>query len=171
MITFKKAESAEDALMLARTRQRVWQATYRGIYPDEMIDGYCAEQRAREDLHLIEDPQQLCYLIKDGEECVGYYCFGAPVYGEYKDFTLCLNALYLLPPYQRQGYGSSIMSILRHYASIWDIPKFYCCCNAHNLPAQSFYRKMGGLVGQVSSGHENPAEDQIYYEFYLGAKK
>lgn len=167
MIRFKKAEPS-DSRTLAETRRKTWEATYRGIYPDEMIDGYDVAEMAERDRRTIEDENQTVYLIFDEDECVGYYCYGTPLYGNYKDFSLCLNSLYLLPPYQRQGYGTSIFSILRHYARIWDIPKFFCCCNAKNLPALAFYKKMGGVVGAESLGHENPAEDQIYFEFYIG---
>lgn len=167
MIRFKKAES-EDCRTLAETRKRVWEATYRGIYPDEMIDRYDPEAKALQDRVTIEDEKQTVYLLFDEDDCVGYYCYGPSLHGSYKDFSLCLNALYLLPPYQRQGYGTSIFSILRHYARIWDIPKFFCSCNVKNLPAQAFYKKMGGVVGSISTGHENPAENQMYFEFYVG---
>ena len=42
-VTFKKAEPT-DAPLLAATRQKAWAATYRGIYPDEMIDQYDLER-------------------------------------------------------------------------------------------------------------------------------
>ena len=45
------------------------------------------------------------------------------------------------------------------------IEKFFCGCNSHNLPAQAFYRAMGGVVGAVHGGHADRAEDQMYFEF------
>ena len=41
----------------------------------------------------------------------------------------------------------------------------FCACNCHNLPAQAFYRAMGGVVGAVHGGHADRAEDQMYFEF------
>lgn len=38
-VEFRRA-SPEDARLLAETRRRAWDTTYRGIYPDAMIDEY-----------------------------------------------------------------------------------------------------------------------------------
>lgn len=46
--------------------------------------------------------------------------------------------------------------------------QFFCGCNVHNLPARRFYEKMGGVVGEIDDGHENLAEDQMYFEFCTG---
>lgn len=47
-IAFRKA-APEDAAVLTATRRKVWDATYRGIYPDGMIDDYAYET------HLARD--------------------------------------------------------------------------------------------------------------------
>ena len=39
MVEFHVAEQ-KDAPILAAIRRKAWDATYRGIYPDEMIDCY-----------------------------------------------------------------------------------------------------------------------------------
>ena len=39
MIDFVPAQP-EDAARIGRLRQRCWAATYRGVYPDEMIDQF-----------------------------------------------------------------------------------------------------------------------------------
>ena len=41
-VEFRRA-SPEDARLLAETRRRAWDTTYRGIYPDAMIDEYDLE--------------------------------------------------------------------------------------------------------------------------------
>ena len=43
-VEFRRA-SPEDARLLAETRRRAWDTTYRGIYPDAMIDEYDLEAR------------------------------------------------------------------------------------------------------------------------------
>ena len=160
--------SVEDAPIIARTRRIVWEETYRGIYPDFMLDQYDMEAHAAKDAARIAMPQHRYYVFMDGQRCVGYMSFGPYNYGVYKDFSLCLNSLYVCNGYKGIGIGRQTFAILREYASSHGIPKFFCGCNVHNLKAQSFYRHMGGIDGHISTGHENPSEDIIHFEFYLG---
>lgn len=161
----------DDAEMLARARHDAWSTTYRGIYPDEWIDGYdYAAQTARWRAQM-QDASQEIRLVMDGGTCAGYFSFGAPSYGAYKDFSFCLNALYLLPPYQRMGLGRRIFEQVCCAARAHGTDRFFCGCNIHNAPARRFYEKMGGVAGRIDGGHENCAEDQMYFEFYLGEAK
>ena len=167
MIKFRRA-CVNDAELLAAARQKVWASTYRDIYPDEMIDNYDLAAFTARDRARLQRPNLTHYLVMDGEQCVGYFSYGAPVYGAWRDFTLCLNSLYLLPEYRGRGLGTRVFVHLREVCAAQKVDKFFCNCNCHNLPAQHFYRKMGGVVTCISDGHENKAEDQMTFEFYLG---
>ncbi len=160
--------TAADARLLASTRHAVWLETYRGIYPDEMLDNYDLEAFARRDAQRIADPRHRYYLFLEGAECVGYFSYGPYNFGSYKDFTLCLNNLYIRSGYRGRGLGRTAFLHLRKYCEARGIRKFFCGCNAHNLNAVSFYRHMGGIQGDVPCAHENKADDIIHFEFYLG---
>ncbi len=166
-IEFRLA-AVDDAPILAETRQKVWDATYRGIYPDEMIDQYDFEARTERDRKRIADPEQLVYLVMDGKNCVGYLCLGPWTYGTYKDFDFCLNALYFLPAYQGRGLGRKAFEITEAECRRRGFDKFFCGCSAHNFKARAFYGHMGGHLGAARLGHRNRAEDLVYFEFYLG---
>ena len=56
MVEFQLAQ-VSDAPILAATRQKVWDATYRGIYPDEMIDQYDMALFTAKDRTRISDPE------------------------------------------------------------------------------------------------------------------
>ncbi len=167
MIGFRKA-TPEDAVLLAAMRKLVWAETYRGIYPDEMIDHYDTDAFAQRDRRRMEDPAQHYYLAYDGENCIGYFSYGPCNYGSYKDFDLCLNSLYFRKSHQRMGLGRQAFDRLRQYAREQGIRKFFCGCSLHNGSARAFYKKMGGVLASEHGGHENKAEDLCYYEFYLG---
>ena len=108
------------------------------------------------------------YLFMDGANCVGYFSFGPYHYGTYKDCTLCINHLYICKDYQGQGLSSFAFSVIREYCMQQGIDRFFCGCNANNLPAIAFYRHMGGITGD-SPRMDVPKEDQIiHFEFYLG---
>lgn len=106
---------AEDARLLAETRRRAWDTTYRGIYPDAMIDEYDLEAHTARDAARIADPANAVFLAMDGAECVGYFTYGPYTYGRYKDFALCLNSLFFLPGYRRMGLGRRAFAQLTEF--------------------------------------------------------
>ena len=160
----------DDAQLLAWARRCAWRTTYRGIYPDAWLDEYDLAAHTARERERLQQPNSRTWLLLDGARCAGYYSFGAPRYGAYKDFALCLNALYLLPDYRRRGLGRELFARVRALARESGQSRFFCGCNLHNLPAQAFYRAMGGVVGKIDGGHENRAEDQLYFEFDAGEK-
>ena len=166
MVKFRLAKPA-DAPILTATRQKVWDATYRGIYPDEMIDDYAFAAHLARDEKRIADPRSTVWLAMDGNACVGYLYVGPCGYGQYKDFDFCLNSLYFLPPYQGMGLGRRALELTVAECRSRGFDKFFCGCNAHNHRARAFYEHMGGVLGAQSVGHENKAEDQVHYEFYV----
>ena len=169
-VVFREAELS-DAPILAATRRKVWDATYRGIYPDEMIDHYDLALFTARDEKRIVDPETAVWLAMDGEDCIGYLVVGPCGFGRYKDFDFCLNSLYFLPPYQKTGLGRKAFELTVAECRRRGYDKFFCSCSPHNRNACGFYEHMGGVPGARSLGHENKAEDQIYYEFYLGEKQ
>ena len=166
-VRFFRAQ-AQDAELLSRMRQKAWSACYRGIYPDERIDGYDFAAHAARDRVRISSGQQTIWLLMDGESCGGYFYYGPPEHGAYREFSLCLNALYILPEYQRQGLGRRVFAKLHDVCRERKLRGFFCGCNLHNLPARQFYAAMGGSIGRVDAGHACRADDQVYYEFYVG---
>ena len=167
MIEMVKA-SPSDARVLAQTRRMVWEETYRGIYSDAMLDDYDVDFYTVRDQKRMEDPKQVYYLFMDGKTCVGYFSFGPYHYGTYKDFSLCLNNLYIVKTHQGRGLGNRAFDVIRQYCRDRGIRRFFCGCNANNLPAVEFYRHMGGIAGDEART-DVPKQDQIiHFEFYLG---
>lgn len=167
MIEIKKA-TASDALVIAATRQMVWEETYRGIYSDEKLDHYDLTFYTERDRAYISDSMSHYYLFLDDGKCIGYFSFGPYQYGTYRDFTLCLNNLYILKSHQGRGLGKTAFFMIRNFCKENNIPQFFCGCNANNLPAIGFYCHMGGVQGDVADT-TLPKEDQIiHFEFYLG---
>ena len=124
-IVFRRAVPA-DAPILTETRRRCWDATYRGIYPDEMIDNYDYSRHGARDLARISDPENTVWLAMDGESCVGYLYVGPCGYGPYKDFAFCLNSLYFLPDYQHIGLGGRAFALAAAECRRRGYKKFLC---------------------------------------------
>ena len=69
VIRFQRAVPADTACLTA-TRKKVWASTYRGIYPDSMIDQYDWEFHMAKDRKKLEDPSLHTFLVMDGDKCV-----------------------------------------------------------------------------------------------------
>ena len=163
MIELRRA-SVADAYLLAGTRQIVWQQNFRGIYPNEKLDHYDVAAYARKDALRLADPREHYYLYLENGECVGYFSFGPHHHGSYKDFSLCLNHLYLRNDYKGHGLGKRAFCILCQYCRDQNIRKFFCGCNVNNQRAMSFYRHMGGVRDE---NYPNTS-DTVYFEFHVG---
>lgn len=68
---FRPAQ-VDDAGVIAQLRKIIWSTTYRGIYPDEMIDQYDLDWHAQKDAQRIEHPDYAVYLIKWEGLSIGY---------------------------------------------------------------------------------------------------
>lgn len=163
METQGKAEfviaEAKDAAVIGALRQQIWRATYRGVYPDEVIDVFDFEKHRQRDLAKIADPAFCVYLIRSSEENIGYFIF------QNTGSSVALHSLYMLPAYQHRGIGKRAFSIMREYGREREIRQITCSCNPHNENALCFYRRMGGIVTHTDIGNENKQEDEVRFSF------
>ncbi len=145
-----RAEEAED---LARMRQRCWDSTYRGIYPDAMIDNFDLAWHCRQDRRRMEDPGFRVCWIQTGGHRAGYLIFrlGKPLW---------LQSLYLLPEYRRRGLGRAAL------ARLGAMGEFFCQCDPENHPALAFYREMGGVITARDLENPEPWQNSLTITFY-----
>lgn len=164
MIEFKRAVLA-DAAIIAITRQKAWDATYRGIYPDEMIDEFDLERHTLREKERLRNGNYQCFLVEDEGKCVGYFAYGIIREGIWKDFSFRLHSLYLLPQYQHKGLGKKIFSQVCESCVSIGRGRMYLDCHPANENALNFYRCMGGSITYINTGHTNPCEDECHIEF------
>ena len=157
-IDFVPAKTS-DAAAVSTLRHRIWDTTYRGVYPDAVIDDFNYDWHQQRDLQKITDPSFTVYLIKYGDEDIGYFIF------QHAGSAVWLSSLYVLQEYQHRGIGKRAFSILRDYCREKGISRFSCHCSSHNENAMRFYRRMGGVVIETDTGHENKQEDGVIFEF------
>lgn len=156
-VIFRRA-AAEDAPLIARLKLEAWKTTYRGIYPDELIDGWDMAERTERERAKLASPGMTGFIIEtEGRPCG--FMFIEDNGGVY------IPALYLLSEYRGRGIGSAAFWLIREYCRERGYKAFTCNCNAHNSPALRFYAKMGGRELSRSIGHENKREDQVKLEF------
>ncbi|MBR2834370.1 MAG: GNAT family N-acetyltransferase [Coriobacteriales bacterium] len=152
---------AGDEVIISMLRQKIWDTTYRGIYPDTVIDDFNYEWHQQQDLKKISDPSFTVYLINYGDENIGYFIF------QHTGSNVWLHSLYVLQEYQYRGIGKQAFAILKDYCREKGINHFACNCSPHNKNAMQFYQRMGGVVTKTDTGHKNKQEDGVIFEFNM----
>ncbi len=150
----------EDAPALSELRRQVWETTYRGIYPDEMIDDFDYAFHNERNLMYIHSPNFVVYFILDGTEKIGYLILR-------KKDPLHLQSLYLLEQYRGRGIGTMAFDFVRSYCREHGISQFGLDCHPDNTGSLAFYAKMGGVIIQRDEGHENNEENGVQILFAI----
>jgi len=159
MIRFVQARP-DDVPVLGQLRQQCWSATYRGVYPDAMIDQFDYKKHAERDLAEIHSSRFDVRLILDDDQTIGYLTMqdGTPP---------VLRSLYLLPAWQRQGIGQQAFTLMRSFARQQGANHFVCCCQPENAGAIAFYRQMGGIVIDRDLTNEETYMNSLTFRFSI----
>ena len=156
-VLFRKG-SVSDAALTAELKLAAWKTTYRGIYPDELIDGWDMAERTEREREKFLSPVMEGFIIEVGGTPCGFLFVR-------DDGSIYIPALYLIKEYRSMGIGSCAFRLIRSICRERGYKSFTCHCNSHNLPALAFYERMGGRELSRSEGHENRREDQVSLEF------
>ena len=62
----------EDVPEIIALRHQIWGTTYRGIYPDDMIDNFDWAWHQEKELLRINDPAYSVYLLQKDDQNIGY---------------------------------------------------------------------------------------------------
>jgi 2-phospho-L-lactate guanylyltransferase len=128
----------EDVPAMARVHVQSWQQTYRGLFPDAILDdpGF-VERRERMWTNALSDRsgRARVAVAETGGEIVGIALSGP---SEAADAERQLNVLYLLAAHQGRGAGSALLEAV--VAAEDDVILWVADPNPR---AQAFYRKHG----------------------------
>ena len=137
---------------IAKIHVGCWRTTYRGIVPDEKLDGMSLEKSAAKWKEFFfrdknEPSAGTVLLAKKDKETVGF-CAG----GEVRRFSKRtqgykgeIKAVYILKEHQRKGIGRKF---LKHFEGIFLKKKnfSYIIWVLKDNPSKEFYRRMGGKL-------------------------
>lgn len=157
MIQFTPAHST-DALLVGQLRQQCWAATYRGIYPDDMIDQFDYAWHAERDLAHIASPDFDVHIIRDNDLPIGYMVI-------HHIEPPLLYSLYLLPAHQHRGIGHMAFTRMTEYCRQRNKPFFVCHCQPENAAALAFYYRMGGVIIARDEENEEAFMNSVTFRF------
>jgi len=147
-----------DEHVISHLRQQCWAATYRGIYPDDMIDQFDYAWHAERDLaRIISEQFDVRIIVEDGQP-IGYMTVqhGQPP---------LLYSLYLLPAHQHRGIGRMAFARMREYCIEQKAPHFLCHCQPENAGALAFYRRMGGVIVARDAENKEAFMNSVTFRF------
>jgi GNAT superfamily N-acetyltransferase len=139
----------EDAMGVARVHVRSWQAGYRGLLPDQYLDGLRPEDRAQRYNFASEDVRDPATLVAVEDGMICGFATTAPArdsdmpddagpWGE-------LFALYVDPDWWGRGVGAALISVARSRLLALGYRNAVLWLLAGNARADRFYRIDGWL--------------------------
>lgn len=152
--------SEEDVPSIIALRQRIWGTTYRGIYPDSMIDNFDWDWHREMELLRVHHPAYSVYLVRKNRQDIGYLTIN-------EADVITLQSLYISAEYQRQGIGRQAFDFVKAYCRAHHAASFVCHCVPENLNARSFYERMGGKVIGQDLANEERWQNSVTYQFTL----
>ncbi len=156
LVSFELA-TEDDAKTIIELRRQIWATTYRGLYPDSMIDDFDYAWHLEKELQRIRHPQYRVYRIVKDDCNIGYL-------STRKTDVVTLQSLYVLEAYQHQGIGRTAFEFVKQYCRENRADGFVCHCLPENWNARKFYEKMGGKVaGEDMDNEENWMNSVIYH--------
>lgn len=147
-----------DAMTIIELRRRVWATTYRGIYPDSMIDDFDYTWHKEKELQRIRHPNYAVYLITKDKQSIGYLTTR-------KTDKITLQSLYIIKEYQHQGIGKKAFDFVIKYCKENNTHSFICHCVPENHNARQFYERMGGRIIGEDLDNEESWMNSVIYQF------
>lgn len=135
-----------DAAPIARLHVDAWQAAYRGILPDEMLDGLDVAERTRRRRALLARPPSpniRNWVCEANEELLGWAATGPARDDDLDDSVLELYAIYLQPDVIGRGHGRALMQHCLADAAQRGFVEMTMWVLTGNERAQHFYRAAG----------------------------
>lgn len=138
--------TADMAEQLADVHVRAWQATYRGVFPDEYLDNLTLEKRTKTFRRVVTASPEEFYLFRVDGQPAGMAILspsrepGAErCHGE-------LSAIYLLPEFCGRGVGRQAMAFCLERFRQRGYTRLYLWVLESNQRARRFCEKTGFVM-------------------------
>jgi ribosomal protein S18 acetylase RimI-like enzyme len=165
MIFTIRAATPADAPAIARIHVDAWEASYRGILPDEEFEKRPLERRRQQWRHWFEQPQQVTLVAQsEGPEIIGFA--GARLLDRAESgFDSYLATLYLLPDCKRAGLGTALLAAIADELVSRGARTMVLRTLRLNANARAFYEKLGARFISEGVPIEAGHFDDVVYAF------
>lgn len=148
-----------DIPALGKLLTTVWQATYRGIFPESFLD-HLEDEKWHNGLAQSIEKNAALYLAESAEgRVVAMVAFGEARLAEFGQAEI--YSINVLPEFQRQGVGVALLEFA--LAELQQAEAVYLHVVKQNVTAQAFYAKHGFINSHIS--HERQIADFLCDEW------
>jgi len=153
--------ASSDAAAIAALHVESWRSAYRGLYPDEFLDGPILDERLRFWKERMSAPnperRRVIGAMAEGQ-LVGFACV---LLDAEPAWSPLLDNLHVKPSYKGQGIGARLLRASRDWvARAAPGEPLHLWVMEGNLPARRFYDRQGGTVAERSIVDDGPATGQ-----------
>ncbi len=136
--------ASSDAEKIAEIKVLSWQAAYRSLMPDVILDNLDAEKEAAGWKKWIESGETKVLLACCNEEIIGFCSLHAYL-GDDLDREIVgeIPAIYFLPSQWRKGAGTQLMTAALNELGIMGFKEAALWVLKTNQKARAFYEKVG----------------------------
>jgi ribosomal protein S18 acetylase RimI-like enzyme len=108
-----------DAEAIARVHVLTWQASYRGLVPDDFLDALAIDRRTETWRKILRDPKPGApvWVGLDGGKIAGFVSVGPSRDEDADDDTGELYAIYVLAEHQHRGVGQALIEVAASWLS------------------------------------------------------
>lgn len=147
-----------DASAIAALHAESWRSAYRGLYPDEFLDGPILEERLlfwRERMNGSDpDRRHVIAAVADGE-LIGFACV---LLDAEPDWGPLLDNLHVKPVHKGHGIGARLLQASREWiAGAAPGQPMHLWVMEGNVAARRFYDRHGGTVAERTVVDAGPA--------------
>ncbi len=152
----------EMCIDLAKIKHRVWQSTYKNIYPKQTLDNFNIEHHANKFKNMILSKNLELFVAIVDDKIVGYTAIGKSPRRQNLDFFE-LVLLYVLQEFQGQGIGKKLFDFAKEKLYKLNQKHFMIYCNKYNTKAHNFYKKMGCKIIEIEPDNPDKSLPQIKF--------
>ncbi len=154
----------EDAAAIATIHVRTWQAAYRGLVPDEVLDGLSVEQREKFWREAAAGGQGAgaVFVATDDGVVVGFCALASASRDDDADERVAeIGAIYVNPDVWRSGVGTALMDVALGDLRAGDSQSVTLWVLANNRQARDFYAQLGFQPDGAEMTHESSGQIEV----------
>ena len=138
-----------DAAAIAALHIESWRSAYRGLLPDEFLDGPIVPDRTRlwnERMVLPSAERRLVLKAMSGDALCGFVCV---LLDEEPQWGALLDNLHVRPALKGQGIGRQLFQAARDWVTrVAPGERMHLWVIEGNASARRFYDRQGGVVAE-----------------------
>lgn len=133
-----------DAAAIAEIHVASWQAAYRGLFPDAVLDRLSATERQAQWTRLLADDATTLWVSEEGRRVTGFIsaCPSRDADAPPPQFAE-IAALYIHPDFWIKGCGRALCQALFDHLRQTSVQAVIVWALTGNIPARHFYERLG----------------------------